>query len=392
MPKQQQNPLKTPSSYYPFVGKMSYSYSKAGVNVNKVKGIQKGIAGLLDSTLTPDVLLGAGHYAGLLKFGNKTLALHTDGVGSKVLVAQQLGKYDTVGIDAIAMNVNDLICLGARPVAAVDYLAVEKTNGHMIFEIMKGVVAGAKESKCAVVGGETAVVPDLIKGIAGRGFDLSVTCIGEIEGEMITGKGMRTGDVIIGLESTGIHSNGYTLARKVLLKGKGRVGIVAEGKGIGSLSNRANLGNWAELKPVSKGKSPLRDLLEEMLIPTKIYSNAVLEVIGKVEVHGLAHITGGAFSKLQRIGAYAKKGFLLDNMPLPQPIFRRIQTEGKISDKEMYRTFNMGVGFCIVCTKADAHAVISICSGHKIKSKIIGKVADRRGVYLKKGNNTVNLS
>lgn len=365
-----QNPLKTPSSYYSFVGKMSYSYSKAGVNVNKVKGIQKGIAGLLDSTLTPDVLLGAGHYAGLLKFGGKTLALHTDGVGSKVLIAQQLGKYDTVGIDAIAMNVNDLICLGARPVAAVDYLAVEKTNGHMIYEIMKGVAAGAKESSCAVVGGETAVVPDLIKGIAGRGFDLSVTCIGEIEGEMITGKVMQTGDAIIGLESSGIHSNGYTLARKVLLKGAAT----------------------DQLKPVPKGKSPERDLLEEMLIPTKIYSNAVMDVIRKVPVHGLAHITGGAFSKLQRIGAYAKKGFILDNMPRPWPIFSRIQGEGKIPDKEMYRTFNMGVGFCIVASRENAQEIISICSQYKIKSQIVGKIADKRGVYLKKGGNTINLS
>ncbi|MEK6953388.1 MAG: phosphoribosylformylglycinamidine cyclo-ligase [Candidatus Micrarchaeota archaeon] len=358
---------------------MSYSYSKAGVNVNKVKGIQKGIAGLLDSTLTPDVLLGAGHYAGLLKFGGKTLALHTDGVGSKVLVAQQLGKYDTVGIDAIAMNVNDLICLGARPVAAVDYLAVEKTNGHQIYEIMKGVAAGAKESGCAVVGGETAVVPDLIKGIAGRGFDLSVTCIGEIEGEMITGKGMQTNDVILGLESSGIHSNGYTLARKVLIKGKN-----------GGQQRGAN--NPNELKPVPKGKSQLRETLEEMLIPTKIYSNAVMDVIRRVPVHGLAHITGGGFSKLQRIGAYAKKGFILENMPKPLAIFAKIQNEGKISDKEMYRTFNMGVGFCIVAGQENAQEIISICQKHNIKSKVIGKIADKWGVYLKKGNNTINLS
>src|SRR3989344_872052 len=349
---------------------MSYSYSKAGVNVNKVKGIQKGIAGLLDSTLTPDVLLGAGHYAGLLKFGGKTLALHTDGVGSKVLVAQQLGKSDTVGIDAIAMNVNDLVCLGARPVAAVDYLAVEKTSGHMIYEIMKGVVAGAKESKCAVVGGETAVVPDLIKGIAGRGFDLSVTCIGEIDGEMITGKGMKSGDVIIGLESSGLHSNGYTLARKVLLKG--------------AATN--------QLQPVPKGKSALRKMLEEMLLPTKIYSNAVMDAMANSEIHGLAHITGGAFSKLQRIGAYAKKGFLLDNMPRPDAIFERIKKEGNIPEKEMYRTFNMGIGFCIVAGRENAGEIISACSRHRIKAQVVGKVTDRMGVYLKMGNTAINLS
>ncbi|MFH1443591.1 MAG: phosphoribosylformylglycinamidine cyclo-ligase [Candidatus Micrarchaeota archaeon] len=373
---------------------MNYSYSKAGVNVDKVKGIQKGIAGLLNSTLTPDVLLGAGHYAGLLKFGGKTLALHTDGVGSKVLIAQQLGKYDTVGIDAIAMNVNDLICLGARPVAAVDYLAVEKTNGHMIYEIMKGVSAGAMESKCAVVGGETAVVPDLIRGIAGRGFDLSVTCIGEIEGGVITGKDMQAGDVIIGLESSGIHSNGYTLARKVLLKSteKGHAAHGAAVKGVNSQSNSGNGYASSDLKPVPKGKSPLRDILEEMLVPTKIYSNAVMDVLRNSNVHGLAHITGGAFSKLQRIGAYAKKGFLLSNMPGPKPIFQKIQNMGKIPDKEMYRTFNMGIGFCIVCPKSEADGIVSICSRHNIGSQLVGHISDKRGVFLRKGGNMINLS
>ncbi|MFH0971660.1 MAG: phosphoribosylformylglycinamidine cyclo-ligase [Candidatus Micrarchaeota archaeon] len=339
---------------------MAYSYAKAGVNVDQVKGIQLKVAELLRGTLSKDVIMGAGHYAGLLKVGSKTIAIHTDGVGSKVLVAQALEKYDTVGIDAIAMNVNDLACLGARPIAIVDYLAIEKTDDKMILEIMKGVAKGAKEAKCAVVGGETAIVPDLIKGLGGKGFDLSVTCIGEVEGPMITGKGMKENDAIIGIESSGIHSNGYTLARRVLLKGK-------------------NANNDARLK--------------QMLIPTKIYSNAVLEILKKVKsVKGLAHITGGAFSKLQRIGAYSKKGFLLNNMPRPLSIFRQLQKEGAIPEREMYRTFNMGVGFCVVCGGKDAERVVAICKRYNMRSQQIGKIINTQGVYLWKKGKLTNLS
>ncbi len=339
---------------------MGYSYAKAGVNVDQVKGIQKQVAELLRGTLSKDVIMGAGHYAGLVKIGNHIIAIHTDGVGSKVLVAQALQKYDTVGIDAIAMNVNDLACLGARPIAIVDYLAVEKTDNSMILEIMQGVAKGAKEAKCAVVGGETAIVPDLIKGIDGRGFDLSVTCIGEVDGKVITGERLADNDVIIGIESSGIHSNGYTLARRVLLQGE----------------NEYN-----------------RERLREMLIPTKIYSNVVLEIIKHVKsIHGLAHITGGAFSKLQRIGKFARKGFLLDGMPRPPAIFELLQKEGAILDREMYRTFNMGVGFCVICDLKDAEKVLSICRRRKFKAWKIGKVINREGVYLKKDGKTYDLS
>ncbi len=339
---------------------MSYTYAKAGVNVRKVEGIQNKIASILSGTLNKNVLLGAGHYAGIVQLKGIRLAMHADGVGSKVLIAQLLNKYDTVGIDAIAMNVNDLICLGARPFAAVDYLAIVRSDERIISEIMKGLKQGARLSDCAIIGGETAIVPDLIKGLPGKGFDLSVTCIGELEGKPITGEDMKEGDLIIGLESSGLHSNGYTLARKVLLRGE-------------------NANN--------------RGLLKQLLIPTRIYSTAVMEVIKKIKtVHGLAHITGGAFSKLQRLSNDNKKGFLLNDMPTIPAIFKRIQKEANLSQKEMYRTFNMGIGFCIIVAKKDAKAVQKICKKHRIKSHIIGRIIDEPGVYLQTSKGTIILS
>lgn len=339
---------------------MGFTYAKAGVNVWKIKGIQGGIASLLESTLNENVILPAGHYAGVIKIGNKHIAMHTDGVGTKVLIAQLLEKFDTVGIDAVAMNVNDIVCIGARPVALMDYLAIETTDEKQIYEIMKGIAIGAKMVNCPVVGGETAVVPDLIKGFTGRGFDLSISVVGEVDGELITGEKMKTDDVIIGIESSGLHSNGYSLARKVLL-------------------NDRNLLN--------------EELLLEMLVPTYIYSNAVLDVLKKVKsVRGMAHITGGAFSKLMRIGRLANKGFLLDNMPEPLPIFNLIQKEGKIEDREMYRTFNMGIGFCIVCDNRDMKKVIEICKKHKFKAQKIGKITSKEEVILQKNGKKTDLA
>ena len=338
------------------------TYAKAGVDVNKAKKVQGSIAGMLESTLNPSVLLGAGHYSGLMRFNGKILALHCDGVGTKVLIAQQLRKYDTVGIDCVAMNVNDLACVGAKPVALVDYLAVEKADEKQISEIMKGLVAGAKEADCAIIGGETAIIPELIKGIEGRGFDLSATCAGQIETEekIITGEKIGSKDVIVGLASSGLHSNGYTLARKAIIKG---------------------------------GLGKDKKTLNELLVPTKIYSPIVLELIQNFEIHGLAHITGGAFSKLQRIGAPSKKGFILDSLPKPQKIFGTIQESAGISEKEMHRTFNMGIGFCIVCSEEEAENAVSFCRKKGTEARIVGRIlADSSDVILEKNGKRITLT
>lgn len=336
-----------------------YTYAKAGVDIKKVKEAHKEIAEILKGTFSSrdgkfgKVLSEIGHYAGLIDIGNNNvLALHADGVGTKTLIAEAIKKYDSVGIDCVAMCVNDLICMGAEPVSMIDYLALEKTDERKISEIVKGLVIGAKEAGISIVGGETAIMPDVIKG-----FDLSAMSVGLIEKDkIITGEKIKVGDVVIGLESSGIHSNGLTLARKVLLSKYKVTDYIPELK---------------------------KSLGEELLEPTKIYVNAVLEIIKKCEVHGLANITGGAFSKLMRIGKEAGVGFELENVPEPQPIFKLIQKEGNVSDKEMYRTFNMGIGFCICSPESESKKINEICSKNGVKSRIIGKVVDKPTVVIK---------
>jgi len=324
---------------------MAFDYSKAGVDVQKVKGMHAQIDELLRATHSKDVLPIYGHYAGLLKCGKQLLAIHTDGVGTKVLVAQRLRKFDTVGIDCVAMNVNDIICVGARPVALVDYLALEKEDAALTAELMKGLVAGAKEAGVSIVGGETAIMGDVIKGEPGcTGFDLAATCMGVVEsGKPITGEKMKAGDAVVGLESSGVHSNGLTLARKVLTEEK-----------------------WQR----------------ELLVPTRIYVKPVLEMFAKLDVHGLAHITGGAFSKLSRIADRAGVGIALENLPEPQPVFAEIQCVAKLNEREMYRTFNMGVGTCVVLPEKQADACIAIAKRHGAKAQIVGKVTGKPGIFL----------
>lgn len=336
-----------------------FTYAKAGVDISRIKKSHKSIAELLKETFSfrkgrfGEVLTEIGHYAGLIDIGNnKVLALHTDGTGTKVLICQTLDRYDTIGIDVIAMCVNDIICMGAEPVSLVDYLAIEEPNDEMINEITKGLVEGAKQADTSIVGGETAVMKDVIIGKDKKGFDLAAMCVGVVDKDkIITGEKIVIGDVIIGLESSGIHSNGLTLARKILSK----------------------------------------DYYEELLKPTKIYVKPVLEIVNNCEVHGLANITGGAFSKLMRIGEKPGIGFLLDNMPELPEIFKLIQEKGNISDREMYRTFNCGIGFCIVVPENDSEKVIEICRKHEVNVKKIGKVVEEKDVEIKTNSGLISV-
>jgi phosphoribosylformylglycinamidine cyclo-ligase len=339
--------------------KKEFTYAKSGVNISKIKKAHKSIADLLKDTFSNregkfgKVLTEIGHYAGLIDIGNnKCLALHVDSVGTKVLVAQIENKYDTIGIDCIAMSVNDIICMGAEPIALVDYLGIEEPNEKIINQIMKGLVEGARQSNTAIVGGETAVIKDLIKGIGKNGFDLAAMCVGVVDKDkIITGEKIILGDVVIGLESSGIHSNGLTLARKLLPK----------------------------------------KYYKELLKPTMIYVKPVLEIIKNCEVHGLANITGGAFSKLMRIGEKTGVGFLLDNMPVLPKIFKLIQKLGEISDREMYRTFNCGIGFCVVVPENDSEKVIDICKKHGINARRIGRIAEEKDVKIKTSCWSINI-
>ena len=336
-----------------------FTYAKAGVDISKIKKAHKSIAELLKETFSSrdgkfgKVLTEIGHYAGLIDIGdNKTLALHVDGVGTKVLIAQTLNKYDTVGIDCVAMCVNDIICMGAEPVALVDYLAIEEPNDEMINEITKGLVEGAKQADTAIVGGETAVMKDVVIGKEKKGFDLAAMCVGVVDkNKIITGEKMRVNDVVIGLESSGIHSKGLTLARKVLPQ----------------------------------------EHYEELLKPTLIYVKPALEIVKNCEVHGLANITGGAFSKLMRIGDKAGVGFLLDEVPELPEIFKLIQKEGNISDRELYRTFNCGIGFCVIVPENETEKVIDICKKHEINARKIGKVVEEKDVKIKTSSDLISV-
>lgn len=278
-----------------------------------------------------------GHYAGLIDMGEYAIAMTTDGVGSKVLIANEMKKWDTVGIDCMAMNVNDLLAIGAEPLAFVDYLALEKVDPEMTAAIAVGLERGAKISNVSIVGGETASLPEII-----RGFDLAGTCIGMIKKkDVITGEKIEKGDVVVGLPSSGLHSNGFSLARK----------IVAES-------------SYTYFDKMPGSEKTIGELLLE---PTRIYMEA-LEVIKKADVHGMAHITGSGLLKLHRISGF---GFEICDPLEPQPIFRFLREEGGVAEDEMYRTFNMGMGWVFVLPEDDADAVLGMTDG-----KVVGEIVD----------------
>src|SRR5207245_2793143 len=264
-------------------------------------------------------------------------------------------KYDTIGIDCVAMCANDLICTGAEPISFLDYLAIARHDRNIVEEIAVGLVEGARQAGMAIIGGETAIVPDLLS--HDPGLDL-VGMAGGIckERELIIGDEIRKGDALIGVASSGIHSNGLTLARKILLrKYKLREKVPELGRSIG----------------------------EELLEPTRIYVKPVLEATRKMEVHGLAHITGGAFAKLDRIVGQARLGARIEELPSTPGVFRIIQKYRRISDREMYRTFNMGVGFILICPQKTEDAAIRLFMRHGHNAFDIGRVEKERGIRVK---------
>jgi phosphoribosylformylglycinamidine cyclo-ligase len=331
---------------------MTLTYKQAGVDIQNIKKSQAKIGRIIASThKLQKVKTGFGHYAGLVEIdGKRFLATHTDGVGTKVLIANLMRKYDTIGIDCVAMNVNDIICIGATPVSFVDYIAASQNNESVFAQIATGLASGAKKAGVPIVGGETAIMPDLFVG--GKfSFDLAGMVAGLVQkNKVILGDKISPGDAIIGIASNGIHSNGYSLARKALLK---KYSINDRVKGIGRLG-------------------------DALLAPTEIYVKPVLEIIKKCQVHGLANITGGAFTKLLRL---KNTGFVLDSMPEPPKIMQLIEDSGVRKD-EMYKTFNMGVGFCVIASKRNEEKIISICKKHRLKSQIVGSISNKKGVFV----------
>ncbi|MDH7596434.1 MAG: phosphoribosylformylglycinamidine cyclo-ligase [Methanothrix sp.] len=317
------------------------TYSEAGVDIElenrSIDAMKRRLTFSRKGLGAP--LTGIGHYAGLIDMGEFAIAMTTDGVGSKILIANAMRKWDTIGIDCIAMNVNDLLAIGAEPLAFVDYLAVERVDPEVSEQIAVGLERGAEISNISIVGGETASLPEMI-----RGLDLAGTAIGYVKKDkVITGEKIRTGDAVVGVPSTGLHSNGYTLARRII-----------ESSGY----------TYFDKMP---GDS--RSIGEILLTPTRIYIE-VLELLQRCDVHGLAHITGSGLLKLHRI---TDLGFEITDPIEPQPVFRFLQELGGVDDAEMYRTFNMGMGFVVVLPEEQADDACRIMGPG---SKVIGRIVE----------------
>jgi phosphoribosylformylglycinamidine cyclo-ligase len=302
------------------------------------------------------VQIKIGYFANVIDIGGIGLAICTDGVGSKAIIAEQMQRYDTIGIDCIAMNVNDLICVGARPISLVDYIAVERVNAQMLEAIAIGLANGAEQAGISISGGEIAQLEDVI-----HGFDLAGTAVGTVPlDKILTGRHLEPGDRIIGIQSSGIHSNGLTLARKAFFKRAQPLSLDYAVPGAD-----ASLG-------------------EELLRPTLIYVREVMEILKRVSrVKALVNITSDGLLNLNRV-ANPSVGFVIDEMPETPEIFKMIQQYGDVKTPEMFEIYNMGVGFCVIVNETDVGSVLSILERHNRKAWVIGKVIEdpTKGVYL----------
>jgi len=319
------------------------TYKRAGVDIDAADAFIRMIKPFVQSTRRPEVLGGIGGFSGLFRprlagLKKPVLVSSTDGVGTKLLVAEMAGKYDTVGVDLVAMSVDDVVVLGAEPLFFLDYIAVGKVVPSVLVDIVRGIARGCREARCALVGGETAELPGLYE--PGK-WDLAGFCIGLVdEPKIIDGRTCRAGDAVIGLASSGLHSNGFSLVRKLFSPEEIRAGL------------------WREL-----------------LRPTRIYCAAILDVLKTVRIKSIAHITGGGFyDNIPRVipegfGVRVKKG----SWPVP-PIFRKIQRAGEIEDNEIYRTLNMGIGMALVVQPADVDRTIAAFAKRRFKAWKIGDV------------------
>lgn len=339
------------------------NYADAGVKsqTDALTAVQRHLRPTFNFPSNGEVLTEFGHYASVIKLSDDiALAMCTDGVGSKTIVASLLDRYDTIAFDCVAMNVNDLICVGARPLAMVDYLGVNTLDARRSDELLGGLGAAAKEAGVAIPGGEVAQLPEVI-GSDGRSpgdataFDLVGTCIGTLHPrDLILGRALEPGDAIIGISSSGLHSNGYTLARRVLMRDAG----------IGLNDRVDSLG---------------RTLGEELLEPTALYVRAVTRLWeAGIETRGLSHITGDGFTNLIRLEA--EVGYELDALPDPQPIFKLIQERGQVAMAEMFRVFNMGVGMVVITPESQLDEALRSLESSGHRAGRIGTVTSEANV------------
>ncbi|MCU0666440.1 MAG: phosphoribosylformylglycinamidine cyclo-ligase [Candidatus Omnitrophica bacterium] len=328
----------------------SMTYKKSGVDIKSASVFKNKIRTLVRGSFRPEVLKDIGGFGSFFSmpsgYKEPVLVASTDGVGTKLKIASLVGKHDTVGIDLVAMNVNDILCAGAQPLFFLDYIACGKLNPDVLCDVVKGINAGCVQSGCSLVGGETAEMPGMY---ANDEYDLAGFCTGVVEKKKIVdGSRIRAGDVVIGLESSGIHSNGYSLVRKVL------------------------------------SAKQLLSMSKELLIPTRIYVKQVLNLLRHHAVNGISHITGGAFyDKIARILPSDISVRINKHSWKAPELFRFIQNKGGIDDKEMYHTLNMGIGMVLIVAPDAVDKVQKFMTTEGVKNFVIGEAV--------RGNKTVEV-
>ncbi len=333
--------------------KRGITYKSAGVDIDAGNKFVDLIRPLVRRTFRPEVITDIGGFGGLFSFNarkykNPVLVSSTDGVGTKLKVAFMTGKHDTVGIDLVAMCVNDIVVQGAEPLFLLDYLATGKLSLKVSTQIIKGVARGCREAGCALIGGETAEMPSFYR--EGE-YDLAGFTVGAVErGKLIDGSSIRAGDQLIGIGSSGLHSNGYSLARKILFE-------------------------HLRLKADSKPPGLSRTVGEELLVPTRIYVKPILNLLQNFPVHGIAHITGGGITdNLPRVIPKECQARIRRGTWPVHPIFQVIQQGGKVSEEEMLRTFNNGIGMILAVPSRAAGAIVSYLKRQKEKAYPIGEI------------------
>jgi len=334
---------------------MGYSYKEAGVDIKKGEKAVDEIKDIVKSTYNPNVITELGGFGGmygldLKKYNEPVLVAATDGVGTKLKLAFLTNKNDTIGIDLVAMCVNDLVTLGAKPLFFLDYLATGKLNIEQFKSIVSGIVSGCKEANCALLGGETAEMPDFYK----KGeYDTAGFAVGIVDRtDVIDGSTIKEDDVIIGLKSNGVHSNGFSLVRKLFIQNK-------------AYDN---------------------ELINELLKPTRIYVNSILTLTNKFNIKGIAHITGGGIKEnIPRILPDDKSAVIDINSFDTHPIFHKIQKQGNINNNEMFKTFNMGIGMAIVVDKDIKNDVLNMLSNLDETAYEIGVIKEGKKDLIMKG-------
>ena len=332
------------------------SYKDAGVDIDKANLFVERIKTITKSTFRKEVMSSIGGFGGLFrldvgKYSNPVLVSSTDGVGTKLKIAQMMDKHDTIGIDLVAMSVNDVVVQGAEPLFFLDYISTGKITVERDVKIIEGIVKGCQEAGCALIGGETAEMPAFYRD---DDYDLAGFCVGIVDaGRIVDGSEIRVGDRIIGIASNGIHSNGFSLARKVLFE-KGRLGVNDK---IDGLSHSIGI---------------------ELLRPTRIYVKPLLNLIKNFSIKGIVHITGGGFiDNIPRILPRACSAVILRGSWVIPPVFAIIKKMGNIDDEEMYRVFNMGIGMMAIATEKEAPEVMERLENLGVQAYAIGFI-DRK--------------